>query len=136
VWSVGGCPRVVPYQAAGTKVPILFGAVIDPVGGGFVESLARPGGDVTGFLMYEYGISGKWLDGAADRDRRRAQGHQPLDFRSAGGARYTGRICSAPVRGGYGHHLAPNGGGFRTSHLLRPFAPAQAVHAHASHFEI
>jgi len=62
VMMVDGSPAVVAVQAAGCKVPIVFGAVIDPVGGGFVESLARPGGDVTGFLMYEYGISGKWLE--------------------------------------------------------------------------
>ena len=62
VMMVDGSPAVVAVQAAGSKVPIVFGAVIDPVGGGFVESLARPGGDVTGFLMYEYGISGKWLE--------------------------------------------------------------------------
>src|SRR6516162_9743161 len=62
VMMVDGSPAVVAVQAAGSKMPIVFGAVIDPVGGGFVESLARPGGDVTGFLMYEYGISGKWLE--------------------------------------------------------------------------
>ena len=62
VMMVDGSTAVVALQAAGSKVPIVFGAVIDPVGGGFVESLARPGGDVTGFLMYEYGISGKWLE--------------------------------------------------------------------------
>src|SRR5262245_242110 len=62
VMMVDGSPAVVAVQAAGSKMPIVFGAVIDPVGGGFVESLARPGGDVTGFLMYEYGISGKCLE--------------------------------------------------------------------------
>jgi putative ABC transport system substrate-binding protein len=43
-------------------VPIVFVTVIDPVGAGFVESLARPGGNVTGFLLHEYGLSGKWLE--------------------------------------------------------------------------
>src|SRR5262245_3619977 len=62
VMMVDGSPAVVAVQARADRVPIVFGAVIDPVGGGFVESLARPGGDVTGFLMYEYGISGKWLE--------------------------------------------------------------------------
>ena len=50
VMMVDGSPAVVAVQAAGSKVPIVFGAVIDPVGGGFVESLARPGGDVTACL--------------------------------------------------------------------------------------
>jgi putative ABC transport system substrate-binding protein len=43
-------------------VPIVFTRVIDPVGAGFVESLARPGGNVTGFMQYEYSLSGKWLE--------------------------------------------------------------------------
>ena len=43
-------------------VPIIFVSVIDPVGAGFVESLARPGGNVTGFSLFEYGLSGKWLE--------------------------------------------------------------------------
>ena len=43
-------------------VPIVFAGVIDPVGAGFVESLARPGGNITGFSSFEYGTSGKWLE--------------------------------------------------------------------------
>src|SRR5262245_5112243 len=42
--------------------PIVFVQVIDPVSAGFVESLARPGGNATGFTVFEYGISGKWLE--------------------------------------------------------------------------
>jgi putative tryptophan/tyrosine transport system substrate-binding protein len=43
-------------------VPIVFANVIDPVGAGFVASLARPGGNITGFLAFEYSLSGKWLE--------------------------------------------------------------------------
>jgi ABC-type uncharacterized transport system substrate-binding protein len=43
-------------------VPIVFVLVADPVGAGFVDSLARPGGNATGFLALEYGMSGKWLE--------------------------------------------------------------------------
>jgi putative tryptophan/tyrosine transport system substrate-binding protein len=43
-------------------VPIVFAAIADPVGAGYVDSLARPGGNVTGFLLFEYGIAGKWLE--------------------------------------------------------------------------
>jgi putative ABC transport system substrate-binding protein len=43
-------------------VPIVFVNVADPVGAGFVESLARPGGNVTGFMQFEYSLSGKWLE--------------------------------------------------------------------------
>jgi putative ABC transport system substrate-binding protein len=42
-------------------VPVVFVSVIDPVGAGFVDSLARPGGNATGFTLLEYGMSGKWL---------------------------------------------------------------------------
>jgi putative ABC transport system substrate-binding protein len=53
---------VAPLQQATRTVPIVFASVIDPVGAGFVASLARPGGNTTGFTIYEYGISGKWLE--------------------------------------------------------------------------
>jgi putative ABC transport system substrate-binding protein len=43
-------------------VPIVFVIVVDPVGAGFVNSLARPGGNATGFIQFEYGVSGKWLE--------------------------------------------------------------------------
>ena len=43
-------------------VPIVFAAVADPVGAGYVSSLARPGGNATGFVLYEFGLSGKWLE--------------------------------------------------------------------------
>ena len=43
-------------------VPIVFAVVADPVGAGYVESLARPGGNTTGFMIFEYGMSGKWLE--------------------------------------------------------------------------
>jgi putative ABC transport system substrate-binding protein len=43
-------------------MPIVFTTLLDPVGAGFVESLARPGGNATGFTAFEYGLSGKWLE--------------------------------------------------------------------------
>ena len=43
-------------------MPIVFVIVADPVGAGFVDSLARPGGNATGFIAFEYGMSGKWLE--------------------------------------------------------------------------
>ena len=57
----GAGPVAALLQATRT-VPIVFVAVVDPVGGGFVDSLARPGGNTTGLTLYEYGISGKWLE--------------------------------------------------------------------------
>ena len=49
-------------QQATRTVPIVFPVVSDPVGAGFVDSLARPGGNVTGFMHFEYSMSGKWLE--------------------------------------------------------------------------
>src|SRR5712691_6198878 len=49
-------------QLVTRTVPIVFVQVIDPVSGGFVASLARPGGNATGFTVFEYGISAKWLE--------------------------------------------------------------------------
>ena len=43
-------------------MPIVFAMVEDPVGAGIVEGLARPGGNVTGFMQFEYSLSGKWLE--------------------------------------------------------------------------
>ena len=51
-----------PLLQATSTVPIVFASVIDPVGAGLVESLARPGGNATGFLQFEYSLSGKWLE--------------------------------------------------------------------------
>jgi ABC-type uncharacterized transport system substrate-binding protein len=53
---------VTPLLQATRIVPIVFVVVPDPVGAGFVDSLARPGGNATGFIQFEYGLSGKWLE--------------------------------------------------------------------------
>jgi putative ABC transport system substrate-binding protein len=57
-----GTATVAPLLQATRTVPIVFVQVTDPVGAGFVDSLARPGGNATGFLLFEYSISGKWLE--------------------------------------------------------------------------
>jgi len=57
-----GASTVGPLLRATRKVPIVFAIVGDPVGAGFVEDLARPGGNATGFMAFEYGIGGKWLE--------------------------------------------------------------------------
>jgi putative ABC transport system substrate-binding protein len=59
---VSGSQAVGPLQRATRTVPIVFARVADPVGAGFVDSLARPGGNITGFTSYEYGIGAKWLE--------------------------------------------------------------------------
>jgi ABC-type uncharacterized transport system substrate-binding protein len=57
-----GSAGVEPLRRATRTVPIVFVATPDPVGAGFVESLARPGGNITGFTPFEYGIGAKWLE--------------------------------------------------------------------------
>jgi putative ABC transport system substrate-binding protein len=57
-----GAVSVSALQGATRSVPIIFVAVPDPVGAGFVKSLARPGGNTTGFTVFEYAIAAKWLE--------------------------------------------------------------------------
>jgi putative tryptophan/tyrosine transport system substrate-binding protein len=57
-----GSSTVGPLLEATRTVPIVFPNIGDPVGAGFVTSLARPGGNATGFMSYEYSLSGKWLE--------------------------------------------------------------------------
>jgi len=57
-----GSPGLPPLLQATQTVPIVFVVVPDPVGAGYVESLARPGGNATGFTVFEYAIGGKWLE--------------------------------------------------------------------------
>ncbi len=57
-----GASTVTPLLHATRTVPIVFTTIVDPVGAGFVESLARPGGNATGFMQFEYSLSGKWLE--------------------------------------------------------------------------
>jgi putative tryptophan/tyrosine transport system substrate-binding protein len=58
----GGTLGVTAMKIASRTVPIVFAAVTDPVGAGLVDSLSRPGGQVTGFMIYEYSLSTKWLE--------------------------------------------------------------------------
>jgi len=57
-----GTAGMAPMMQATRTVPIVFVSVADPVGAGFVDSLSRPGGNVTGFLQFEYSLAGKWLE--------------------------------------------------------------------------
>ena len=61
ILAAGGA-TVGPLLQATRTVPIVFTQTPDPVGAGFVESLARPGGNATGFTLFEFGISVKWLE--------------------------------------------------------------------------
>ena len=78
-----GFSTIRPLLDATSTIPIVFANVVDPVGAGFVASLARPGGTVTGFASYEFGFPIKWLEllkqiapGVHAR-RRAARSHDP-----------------------------------------------------------
>jgi putative tryptophan/tyrosine transport system substrate-binding protein len=62
ILAATGTTTAGPLLQATRTVPIVFTIVVDPVGAGFVASLARPGGNATGFLLFEYGLSAKWLE--------------------------------------------------------------------------
>ena len=57
-----GASTVGPLLQATRTVPVVFPVAVDPVGAGFVNSLAQPGGNATGFMNFEYSLSGKWLE--------------------------------------------------------------------------
>ena len=94
-WPLARRPWGRCMQATRT-VPIVFATVIDPVGAGFVESLARPGGNTTGFMQFEYGLSGE-MAGTAQADRagrdtqRRSFGILPIAAGIGQFARHPGR---------------------------------------------
>src|SRR5204863_2146781 len=57
-----GSSTVGPLLQATRTVPIVFPVALDPVAAGLVDSLARPGGNATGFMVFEFSLSGKWLE--------------------------------------------------------------------------
>jgi putative tryptophan/tyrosine transport system substrate-binding protein len=61
IWTTGAAQVAQLLQGTRT-VPIVFSGAVDPVGAGIVESLARPGGNATGFIAFEYDLSAKWLE--------------------------------------------------------------------------
>jgi putative ABC transport system substrate-binding protein len=67
---VTGTPNVTALQQASRTVPIVFMGIVDSVGAGFVANLARPGGNTTGFHLFEYGTSAKWLELLKEIDPR------------------------------------------------------------------
>ena len=82
-----GSGAVGPLQQITRTVPIVFTGSVDPVGGGIVASLARPGGNITGFAMFEYGLAGKWpelLKRIAPATTRVAVLRDPAQFAAGG----------------------------------------------------
>jgi putative ABC transport system substrate-binding protein len=62
IFLATGTLAATAFQRAAGPVPVVFTLVADPVGAGLVDSLAQPGGNITGFMNFEYGVSAKWLD--------------------------------------------------------------------------
>jgi putative tryptophan/tyrosine transport system substrate-binding protein len=104
-----GTPTVVALQQATSSVPIVFVQAVDPVGGGFVENLARPGGNITGFSVFEYGISGKWLELLKEISPRLTRAAILRDLALASGSGQLGAIQS--VAPSLGVELSPVGVG-------------------------
>jgi len=69
-----GAAAMVPLLQATHTVPIVFTTVADPVGAGFVDTMARPGGNATGFVQFEYSLTGKWLELLAAPEKRKPKG--------------------------------------------------------------
>ncbi len=121
-----GGAAVAPLLQATRTLPIVFVVVPDPVGSGFVDSLARPGGNATGFLSFEYGMSGKWLEllkqiapgvtrAAVIRDAAISagvgSGPQSRVLRHRSGLKSFRSTCATPAR---------SSGRSQPSHALRP----------------
>ncbi len=104
---VSGSPAVAASQQATHTVPVVFVSVVDPVGSGLVESLARPGGNTTGFTLFEYGISGKWLELLKEIAPRVTRAAVLRDPTLASGGGQLGAIQS--VAPSFGVELSPVG---------------------------
>jgi hypothetical protein len=91
-----GASTVGPLLQLTRSIPIVFPIITDPVGAGYVESLARPGGNATGFMSREYSLSAKHLSGAAQR-------YCAGDHASGGPSGYQPRLHTWPVCSHTGH---------------------------------
>ena len=94
ILASGATPVALLLEATHT-VPIVFTIVVDPMGAGFIEKLSRPGGNATGFMMFDYSLSGKWAGIAqASRAGRDAGGSASRSLLRRGRP-----VCSDPSRG-------------------------------------
>ncbi|UPY38848.1 ABC transporter substrate-binding protein [Sediminicoccus sp. KRV36] len=113
-----GTPQLAALQRHMREIPIVFVVVVDPVGAGFVASMARPGGSITGFATYEPELGGKWLDALLEFEPglRRVGVVTDPDFRGFGSL--VERIESL---------AAPRGIAVRQLHFRRPEDDVEAA---------
>ena len=90
-----GSYAVAAVQQTSRIMPVVFVNIIDPVSAGFVQSLARPGGNATGFLMFEYAISGKWVELLKQIAPRVTRAAVLRDISTASGSGQLGAIQAA-----------------------------------------
>jgi putative ABC transport system substrate-binding protein len=102
----GNTSTVRPLQQATQTIPIVFAGVVDPVGAGFVESLARPGGHTTGFTQFEYGMSGKWVELLKEIAPRVTRAAVLRDVTVSGTAEFAAIQAVAPL---FGVEVSPLG---------------------------
>jgi putative ABC transport system substrate-binding protein len=102
-----GIPAATPLLQVTRTVPIVFAQVVDPVGAGLVASLARPGGNATGFTFSEYGMSGKWVELLKEIAPGATRVAVLRDAASTSGIGYLGAIQS--VASSVGMELTPVG---------------------------
>ena len=102
-----GIPAATPLLQATRTVPIVFVQVVDPVGAGLVASLARPGGNATGFTVFEYGMTGKWVELLKEIARGVTRVAVLRDAASTSGIGTLGAIQS--VASSFGMELTPVG---------------------------
>ena len=95
----GNTSTVGPLLQATHTVPIVFAGVVDPVGAGFVDSLAHPGGHTTGFTQFEYGMSGKWLELLKEIAPRMTRAAVLRDLTIAGTGEFAAIQSGAPSLG-------------------------------------
>jgi putative tryptophan/tyrosine transport system substrate-binding protein len=104
ILAAGGAV-VAPLLQASRTVPIVFAQTPDPVGAGFVASLARPGGNATGFTIFEFGMGGKWLELLKEIAPRVTRAAVLRDAALAAGTGQLGAIQS--VAPSFGVELSP-----------------------------
>lgn len=120
----GTTPMMDAVRRANSSVPVIFVNVSDPVGTGFAESLARPGGNITGFTNFEYGLGEKWLQALNEIAPRVTRTAVIANPQNPNTALYLGAIEPAAARFGLRLTIAPVYDSTETEATLEAFAQA------------